>query len=99
MFNECFKLKKINENFNTSQVIMMREMFQKCRELEELDLTNFNTSKVNDMNYMFNECFKLKLIKGIENFNTNQIINMRIMPKDSHNLNETERERIYLKNK
>ena len=45
-------------------------MFEDCNELEYLDLTNFNTSKVTDMAFMFNECYKLKEIKGINNFET-----------------------------
>ena len=57
----------------------MKAMFQECNELEYLDLSNFDTSKVNDMEYMFYECKKLKEIKGINKFNTNNVINMRGM--------------------
>ena len=54
-------------------------MFQDFHEIEYLDLSNVNTSKVNDMRCMFNECYKLKEIKGKENFNTNQVTNMEVM--------------------
>ena len=78
MFNECKKLKEIKgiNKFNTSNVINMGRMFQLCNELEYLDLSNFDISKVNDMGYMFNECKKLKEIKGINKFNTSNVINM-----------------------
>ena len=54
----------------------MRVMFQKCNELEYLDLSNFETSKVRNMEVMFNKCHKLKEIKGINKFITNQVTNM-----------------------
>ena len=42
MFNKCHKLKAIKglTNLNTSKVINMSGIFQKCDELEYLDLTN-----------------------------------------------------------
>ena len=78
MFNQCHKLKAIKglNNFNTNQVIKMNSMFQSCKELEYLDLSSFNTSNVTDMGWMFNECHKLKVIKGLNNFNTSQVIKM-----------------------
>jgi len=81
MLNNYHKLKEIKgiNNFNTNQVKNMRIMFQKCYELEYLDLSNFNTSKVNDMEGMFNNCHKLRVIKGINKFNTNQVTNMKAM--------------------
>ena len=90
MFASCNKLKRIKgiEKFNTNQVINMKTMFQDCQELEELDLSNFDTSNVNDMGYMFANCFKLKRIKGIQKFNTNQVINMRAMFQQNKELEE-----------
>ena len=46
----------------------MCEMFQRCYELEYLDLSNFYTSNVTNIRGMYNECKKLKKIKGINNF-------------------------------
>ncbi len=68
MFNRCHKLKEIKgiNNFNTSQVISMEEMFKECYELEILDLTNFNSEKISDMRCMFKDCHKLKEVKGID---------------------------------
>ena len=57
----------------------MSTMFQKCNELEYLDLTNFNTYNVTDMEWMFNKCYKLKQIKGINNFNTFKVTSMKGM--------------------
>ena len=44
-----------------------------------LDLSNFNTSKVNAILCMFNKCHKLKEIKSINKFNTNNAIKMNSM--------------------
>ena len=81
MFSECRKLKAINgiENLNTLNVINMHGMFQLCEELEYLDLSNFNTYNVRKMTFMFNQCHSLKEIKGIEKFDTFNVINMQAM--------------------
>ena len=78
LFWECYKLKEIKgiNNFKTFKVTNMKLMFNKCNELEYLELDNFNTSNVTDMGWMFNECYKLKEIKGINNFNTSKVIYM-----------------------
>jgi len=69
MFNCCKSLKYIDlSNFNTSNVENMSSMFHLCESLEYLDLSNFNTSNVKDMRWMFSSCYKLKEIKGINNF-------------------------------
>ena len=81
MFNNCNKLKEINgiNQFNTNNVINIEAMFHECNELISLDLSNFNTSKVTDMGFMFAGCNKLKTIKGINQFNTNNVTNMKAM--------------------
>ena len=80
MFNKCHKLKEIKgiNKFITNKVTNMRTMFQKCYELEYLDLTNFNTSNVTDMSNMFNECHKLKYL-NIKNFYFKIWCNTRLM--------------------
>ena len=40
-------------------------MFNKCEELEYLDISNFDFSNVNSILCMFAHCYKLKEIKGI----------------------------------
>ena len=69
MFCECHKLKEIKgiNKFITNKVISMRTMFQKCYELQYLDLTNFNTFNVTDMSFMFFGCNKLKYL-NVSNF-------------------------------
>jgi len=57
----------------------MGGMFQLCKELEYLDLTNFITDNVTDMCWMFCGCYKLKEIKGVNNFNTILVNNMNSM--------------------
>jgi len=88
MFNKCYKLKEIKgiNIFNTNQVTNMKGMFQECNELEYLDLTNFDTSKASDMGFIFNKCHKLKEIKGIDKFNTNQVTNVSTMFKGCNEL-------------
>ena len=58
MFAVCANLKKIIgiNKLNTNKVIHMETMFQKCYELDYLDLSNFNTENVTNMSYMFTGC-------------------------------------------
>lgn len=56
-------LEKITfENFDTSEVSDMSEMFSECEKLESLDLSNFNISKIKDLTHMFRDCKNLKKI-------------------------------------
>ena len=52
----------------------MRSFFSKCSNITSLDFSYFDTSNITDMAFMFNECYKLKEIKGINKFNTNNFI-------------------------
>ena len=81
MFNKCYKLREIKglNNLNTNKVTNMSALFQCCKEIENLDLSNFNTSQVTKMGGMFSGCNKLKEIKGIQNFITNNVIDMNSM--------------------
>ena len=65
MFYNCSSLINLNlSNFNTQNVIDMREMFYKCYSLINLNLSNFNTQHVTDMFGMFCNCNAL-IIKSI----------------------------------
>ena len=81
MFYGCQNLKEIKgiNRFFTPWVFDMRGMFEKCPELEYLDLSNFNTNRVMDMSFMFKNCHKLKVIKGINKFNTFSVRDMKAM--------------------
>ena len=75
LFNKCKRLKEIKgiEKLNTKNVIDMEGMFQYCTELDYLDISNFDTSKVESMAFMFNHCEKLKELKGLNKFITNNV--------------------------
>ena len=78
MFNLCINLKEIKgiNNLNTSKVTQLAAIFGICLKLEYLDLSNFDTSNFTNMEFMFYGCQMLKEIKGINNFNTINVINM-----------------------
>jgi surface protein len=48
----------------------MEQMFQRCEQLESLDLSNFNVQNVVNMKNMFNVCNRLEYL-DISNFNPN----------------------------
>ena len=61
LFYGCKDIKEIDfSNFDTSNVIYMRYMFNECSSLTSLDLSNFDTSKVTDTQFMFYFCSSLK---------------------------------------
>ena len=75
LFFECSNLNTIEgfENFNTSKVTNMREMFKHCHGLKSLDLTNFDTSNVTDMGLMFYDCPGLTTIYVSDKFTTDNV--------------------------
>ena len=87
MFQLCNELKYLDlSNFNTSNVIDMESMFQKCRSLKEIKgINNFNTINVNNMKQMFQECNELKYL-DLSKFNTSKVTNMSEMFSDCYEL-------------
>lgn len=85
------EIKGLN-NFNTSKVTDMSEMFRGLINLTELDLSSFDTSSVVNMAGMFsaNDAVpydsklysKLTKIKGLSNFNTSKVTDMSGMFND-----------------
>ena len=63
-FSRCQTLYDISgwNNFNTSEVTTLNQMFIHCRNLNTLDLSYFNTSKVTIMEQMFYNCKNLSSI-------------------------------------
>lgn len=69
MFTWCTSATDIilDDNFDTSNVTSMREMFNTTGAVE-LDLTNFDTSNVTDMYGMFSSCENLETIRVSDKF-------------------------------
>ena len=85
--NNSTSLKKFFENikelisinftndFNTTGIENMTEMFSSSQYLISVDISNLNLENVKDMSYMFTNCKNLKDI-SISNFKTNKVENM-----------------------
>ncbi len=67
-----------NDNFNTSNVTNMKNMFAGCSFLTSLDLSGFNTSKIIDMSSMFFKCSSLTSLDS-NVFNTSKVTSMNYM--------------------
>ena len=67
-----------NNNFNTSKVTNMGDMFNNCSSLISLDLSNFNTSNVTYMGRMFPWCSSLTSL-DLSCFNTSNVMYMMSM--------------------
>ena len=67
-----------NNNFNTSKVTDMSNMFSYCSSLAILFLDSFNVSKVTDMGGMFYSCSSLTDL-NLSSFNTSNVTNMDYM--------------------
>ena len=87
MFGRFINLKAINfgDNFDTSNVTNMTNMFYNCRSLTDLDLSCFNTSKVTNMFQMFAGCENLVYL-DLSCFNTSKVTNMFQMFDGCENL-------------
>lgn len=62
------------ENFNTSNVTDMSQMFAGTSKLSNLNLSNFDTSNVTDMSDMFRGCNAETI--DLSGFNTSNVLNM-----------------------
>ena len=66
------------ENFDTSKVKTMKNMFMQCYGLQELDLSGWDTRNVTNMSYMFEKCNNLTTL-DVSNWNTSNVENMSSM--------------------
>ena len=66
------------DNFITSSVINMRNMFAGLSSLKSIDVSNFDTSNVTDMFHMFYACKSLVSL-DLSNFDTSKVTNMESM--------------------
>ena len=73
--------------FRTDQVQTMKEMFDGCSSLTELELSSFDTSKVTDMYGMFDGCSSLTELE-LSSFNTSRVTDMRGMFEDCSSLTD-----------
>jgi surface protein len=69
---------EFGDNFNTSNVINMSEMFYGCNSMTSIDLSNFNTSNVTNMSGLFGYCSTLTSL-NLSSFNTTNVTNMKQM--------------------
>ena len=65
-------------NMDTSNVNMMRAMFQSCEQLQTLNLSNFDTLNVINMQAMFNHCKSLQTL-DLSSFDTSKVTTMKLM--------------------
>ena len=67
-----------NDNFDTSNVTDMGDMFWGCSSLTNLDLSSFDTSNVYDMHSMFSGCSSLTSL-DVSSFDTSKATSMYAM--------------------
>ena len=73
------------ENFDTSRVTNMTQMFNGCTNLKALDLSGFNTSNVTSMECLFQNCTNLETL-DLSGFDTSNVTSMRSMFWECNNL-------------
>ncbi len=80
-FAGCSSLIEINNlgNLDISNVENMRNMFNLCLELKELDLSEWNTANVTSMHGLFAYCGSLKKIIIGSNFDVSNVTNAGMM--------------------
>ena len=78
IFSDFSNLKTINfnNNFNTSKVTNMQDMFFYNPLLDNIDVSTFNTKNVIDMGGMFAFCGVISL--DLSNFNTENLANIHV---------------------
>lgn len=65
-------------NFNTSKVTSMKQMFFKCSKLKSFDFSGFDTSNVTDISGMFSQRHSITGL-DLSGFNTSKVTNMSSM--------------------
>lgn len=80
MFTMCISLKNLDLSSWELSPLSTNYMFYKCENLETLDLSGWcDKANLVDAEFMFDQCKSLKKIHGIENFNTNVLVNAKNM--------------------
>ena len=80
LFRNFTNLQKITfgDNFDTSNVTNMSNMFSGCSKLTTLDLSNFDTSNVTIVHAMFENCSSLTTL-DISKWDTSNVTNVNYM--------------------
>ena len=79
MFRGMREITEIDlSQFDSSDVINMKQMFRNCVSLQSINLDNFNTGNVESMEYMFYNCRSLTSL-NVSNFETSQVTSMEGM--------------------
>ena len=80
MFESCNELEYLDlSEWDTSNVISMKVLFQQCDKLKQIKLVNkFSTNKVVSMAGMFQKCYELENL-DLTNFNTANVTNIECM--------------------
>ena len=68
------------DNYDTTKVTNMSNLFAGCASLTPLDVSKFDTTNVTDMSSMFSGCSSLSAL-NVENFDTAGVTNMKEMFK------------------
>jgi surface protein len=72
--------------FNDDDATDLTKFFEDCIHIISLDFSNFDTSNAINMEAMFVGCNKLKKIKGLDNFITNEVTSMKEMFEECYEL-------------
>ena len=80
LFNGCIKVQKIVsfEKWNAPSVKDMSYLFNRCKEIKDINFGKFNSVNINNMCGLFNCCEKLKTITQMK-FETNNVEDMSLM--------------------
>ena len=76
-----------SSNFNYSKVTKIGYLFNKCYELEKVNLGKSSTPNLINMEAMFQECHKIKSV-DLSNFNYDKVNNMRCLFSECKELEE-----------
>ena len=92
-----FNIDGLNK-LNTKNVISMYDTFSGCSSLKKLDLSGWNVEKVSDFINLFSGCIELEEIKGINDWNTNNVTGMSCTFLNCQNISKLDLSKWDLKN-
>ena len=95
VFMMCVNLTEIKgiENWNTSKITSMNQLFYQCKKLTSLNISEWETGQVTDMGSMFQECEKLETI-DMTKWDTSKVASIYCMFKDCVSLTSLDMSRF-----